>query len=99
MPTPRRSKPIGPTGQNIARNLNHLRKERKMSAVHLAKQMSHCGIPLPEEAVYRIERLTRQTTPDELTALANIFGVSAQDLMAEPVTCCGHHCQRNGDAP
>lgn len=93
MPT-RRTKPIGPIGQNIAHNIAHLRKDRQMSATHLAKQMNSQNIPFGEETIYRIERLTRQTTPDELAALANIFGIPVQDLMNEPTTCCGHNCHK-----
>ena len=66
-------------GATVAR----LRKEKGISQRALADQLQLLGLDLDKNAVQRIESGKRFVTDIELQALAEVFGVTADELLSK----------------
>lgn len=77
----RRSIEVGPTGQNVAKNLARLRERRGMTTRQLAGALESAGRSIPASGITRMEKGERVVTVDELTALAVVLGVSPAALL------------------
>lgn len=69
---------------NIAgEKIKALRKAQKITQEQIAARMQIAGIQVNQKAVSRMESGDRIVTDYELKRLAEIFGVSADELLAE----------------
>ena len=87
---PRKSRPQGPTGRQVAVNVRRLRQRSGLTRKELAAKT---GGLLSVDAVQKIEngaadpsegRVVRQVNSDELTALAVALGVTPNALLLPP---------------
>lgn len=92
-------RPTYPLATNAARNLPILRKRRRWSASKLAAAVAaYAGTPLiPRSVIANLETGRRDTvTVDEAYALAAVFGITVDQLVADELH---PECSRCGDMP
>ncbi|MGW5122992.1 helix-turn-helix domain-containing protein [Streptomyces sp. NPDC004069] len=75
---------MGPTAAAVAANLRRLRKVRGLSVYMLSDKVEEAGRTIHPAAISRIERGKRQTTVDDLMALAAALNVSPSALLLPP---------------
>lgn len=83
--TPKR--PLGPVGQNVQRNVQRLRAQRRMTFVELSGHLDTLARPIPVLGLRRIETGTRRVDVDDLAALAAVFDVTPVYLLEPPPGC------------
>lgn len=90
--------PLGPSGEQVRRNLTRIREARGWDKKELARRVAELGRPMPELAVGRMEAGTRRVDVDDLVVLAVVLGVNVSALLLPPsdradeacaVTCGG----------
>lgn len=101
----RRAIEVGPTGRTVAHNLGRLRERRGLTTRQLSGALERAGRPIPASGITRMEKGERVVTTDDLTALANVFGVSPSALLlpltdkpTDPVEITGGGTTAAGDA-
>jgi hypothetical protein len=72
---------IGATSRAVAANVMRLRKAQNMSFTDVSEQLANLGWSINAVGIRRIENRERRVTPDDLTALAVVFGVSPITLL------------------
>ncbi|MEW2253724.1 helix-turn-helix transcriptional regulator [Streptomyces sp. NPDC047869] len=80
----RRARPAvqyGPTAATVAANVARLRKARGWSIYALAGAMEKAGRPITPSAVAKLEKMQRQVSVDDLTALAAVLRVNPSALL------------------
>src|SRR5690348_7096 len=106
MPKRYAARPIGDRGEvNLARRIEHLRRDRKWSYETLAKEMSNAGCEITKAALHSIEQgdPPRRITVNELIALADIFTAGNIVELLKPQELIEHEraqelVKRAGDA-
>jgi transcriptional regulator with XRE-family HTH domain len=73
--------PQGPIGAYVIRNLEQLRKARRLSYQDLARRLEEVGRPIPALGLSRIEKGTRRVDADDLVGLALALGVNPNALL------------------
>lgn len=81
--TPRKN-PIGPTGDNVATNVQRLRQEANLTYAELGRMLDAAGRSIPTLGLRKIEANERRVDADDLTALALVLGVSPITLLMPP---------------
>jgi transcriptional regulator with XRE-family HTH domain len=80
----RRARPAvqyGPTAATVAANVARLRKARGWSIYALAGAMEKAGRPITPSAIAKLEKMQRQVSVDDLTALAAVLRVNPSALL------------------
>lgn len=83
---------VGPRTQAAAANMRRHRQARSWSAARLAEEMTKVGVPFDKTVVANLEHGRRRfVTIDEAYALADLFGVTVDQLttVAACDTCGG----------
>jgi transcriptional regulator with XRE-family HTH domain len=85
MPRPNTRRTIA-SEANLAERITHEREQREMSYAGLAQRMTELGCAIDQSAIYKIEKAKprRRITVDELVALAEVFGITVQNLLLPP---------------
>ena len=73
--------PQGPIGAYLIKNLEQLRKARRLSYQDLAARLQAIGRPIPALGLSRIEKGTRRVDADDLVGLALALGVNPSALL------------------
>jgi 8-oxo-dGTP pyrophosphatase MutT (NUDIX family)/transcriptional regulator with XRE-family HTH domain len=73
--------PQGPIGAYVIRNLEDLRKRRRLSYQDLSARTRAVGRPIPALGLSRIEKGTRRVDADDLVGLALALGVNPSALL------------------
>src|SRR5215472_12772209 len=73
--------PLGPIGHYVIKNLEQLRRLRKLSYRELSDRLREIGRPIPTLGLSRIERGTRRVDADDLVALALALEVNPSALL------------------
>jgi transcriptional regulator with XRE-family HTH domain len=76
----------GPAGRDLVANVERLRREHGLSERKLSSMLEAAGRPIPPLGLARIRRLQRRVDVDELAALAEVLGVTPDELLAPPGT-------------
>ncbi|MFA3877590.1 helix-turn-helix domain-containing protein [Streptomyces sp. MMCC 100] len=76
--------PLGPTGDQVRRNVQRLREAGGMTKRELSEKVTTLGRPIPPLGVSRIENGTRRVDADDLVALAVALGVHPAALLLPP---------------
>lgn len=77
----------GEVGERVRRNVQLLRKARRMTYVELSAVLHGLGRPIPVLGLRRIEAGTRRVDVDDLAVLAEVFGAPPAALL-EPLPEC-----------
>jgi len=72
---------FGATGAAVAANLRQIRTSQNLLYTQVSARLREIGREIPPLAVRRIEDGERQTTVDDLVALASVLGVSPVTLL------------------
>lgn len=72
---------LGPTGRQVASNLQRLREGRNLTYAALSKAVGDSGRKIPPLALRRIEARARRVDADDLVALAVALDVSPLTLL------------------
>lgn len=78
--------PLGPTGNQVSRNIERLRTARGMSKKDLADATRRLGRAIPPLGISRIETGTRRVDADDLVALALALNVSPLTILLPPAS-------------
>lgn len=78
---------IGHAGQQVAKNIQLIRENRRLTYVELSQLLAESGRAIPVLGLRRIERGNRRVDVDDLIALATVFGVRPEALWAPPAEC------------
>jgi transcriptional regulator with XRE-family HTH domain len=73
--------PQGPIGAYLIKNLEQLRKARRLSYQDLSVRLREVGRPIPALGLSRIEKGTRRVDADDLVGLALALGVNPSALL------------------
>ena len=73
--------PQGPIGAYLIKNLEQLRKARRLSYQDLSVRLQQVGRPIPALGLSRIEKGTRRVDADDLVGLALALGVNPRALL------------------
>jgi 8-oxo-dGTP pyrophosphatase MutT (NUDIX family)/transcriptional regulator with XRE-family HTH domain len=73
--------PQGPIGAYLIKNLEQLRKARRLSYQELSARLQEIGRPIPALGLSRIEKGTRRVDADDLVGLALALGVNPSALL------------------
>jgi len=73
--------PQGPIGAYLIRNLEQLRKARRLSYQDLSVRLREVGRPIPALGLSRIEKGARRVDADDLVGLALALGVNPAALL------------------
>ncbi len=79
MPTTPRA--IGPTAERVARNVQQLRQDERLSLQALSDRLTELGQPISLGQLSKLERGDRRVDVDDLVALAAALGVSPSRLL------------------
>ena len=79
--------PLGPAGNNVRRNVRHLREQRRWSYRETEERISRTGRAIPVLRLSAIETGERRVDVDDLVALAAVFDVSVGELLQPPADC------------
>ncbi|MFD8739391.1 helix-turn-helix domain-containing protein [Streptomyces sp. NPDC059618] len=82
--TKRRANELGPTGEQVAANLQRMRQFRGYTMQQLRDKMEQLGRPLPATAVIKTEQGDRRVDVDDLVAFALALNVSPLALLLPP---------------
>jgi hypothetical protein len=74
---------FGPTGEAVARNIEHCRVALDLSYAELSRLLTEYGCPISPLGLTRIRDLRRRVDVDDLAALASVLGVSAHLLLSQ----------------
>ncbi|MDX3578670.1 helix-turn-helix transcriptional regulator [Streptomyces sp. FL07-04A] len=80
----RRANELGPTGEQVAANLQRVRLARGYTMQQLRAEMEKLGRPLPATAVIKTEQGDRRVDVDDLVAFALALNVSPLALLFPP---------------
>ncbi|MFG2473526.1 helix-turn-helix domain-containing protein [Streptomyces fagopyri] len=80
----RRANELGPTGEQVAVNLQRMRQARGYTMQQLRDEMEKLGRPLPATAVIKTEQGDRRVDVDDLVAFALALNVSPLALLFPP---------------
>ena len=71
---------------HVAKRIAVERAARGWSYQRLAMKMGHVGVPLHQSAIYKIvhQDPPRRITVDELVGFARVFGLTVEELLADP---------------
>jgi transcriptional regulator with XRE-family HTH domain len=83
---PRRANDLGPVGRQVARSIEALREDRRLTQKELAARMTALGRPATMQMVSRIEQAERRVDVDDLAAIAQALGVAPAGLLQVPGT-------------
>lgn len=86
-PEGRRAIPIGPTGDQLRKNLVRLRALRNLTTRGLSEICTRLGRPIPPTGITRIEKGERRVDVDDLLTLASALQVPYQRLIDVPSEC------------
>ncbi|WP_281155155.1 helix-turn-helix transcriptional regulator [Streptomyces sp. HYC2] len=75
---------MGPTAATVAANLRRIRKARGLTVYTLSDKVEEAGRTIHPAAISKIERQERQTTVDNLMALAAALNVTPSALLLPP---------------
>lgn len=73
----------GPTGEAVARNVEHCRKALNLTYAELSRRLAEFGCPISPLGLTRIRDLRRRVDVDDLAALASVLGVSTNLLLSQ----------------
>jgi 8-oxo-dGTP pyrophosphatase MutT (NUDIX family)/transcriptional regulator with XRE-family HTH domain len=73
--------PQGPIGAYLIKNLEQLRRARRLSYQDLSVRLQQIGRPIPALGLSRIEKGTRRVDADDLVGLALALGVNPSALL------------------
>ncbi|MER6361544.1 helix-turn-helix transcriptional regulator [Kitasatospora sp. NPDC001527] len=73
--------PLGPTGEQVRRNVTRIREARGLTKKELSDRTSELGRPIPPLGVSRVEAGTRRVDADDLVVLAVALDVSPSSLL------------------
>lgn len=62
-------------------NINHYRLQKGLSAQQLSDKLMMLGLDIHRQAIFNIETGTRTVTDYELSVIAEILGVTPNDLL------------------
>lgn len=80
------AKVIGETGRAVIANIERLRKAQRLSFRDLSAHLGAMGHPMLPSVVHRLAVGGRRIDVDDLTAFAEVLGVSVNRLLAAPGT-------------
>jgi transcriptional regulator with XRE-family HTH domain len=78
--------PTGPVGRQVVANIERLRKEQRLSFAALSGRLAEIGRPTAKSQIHALSKAERRVDVDDLTAFAEVFGVSVAALLARPGT-------------
>lgn len=81
------SSPLGPTGNNVRRNIRRLREQRRWSYREVEERLSRAGRAISPLELSAIDTGERRVDVDELVALAAVFDLSIEELLQPPADC------------
>jgi transcriptional regulator with XRE-family HTH domain len=81
---PRRANDLGPVGRQVARSIEALREDRRLTQKELADRVTALGRPATMQMISKIEQGARRVDVDDLAALAQALGVTPADLLHAP---------------
>lgn len=67
----------------VGANINYYRQKREMSAQQLSDKLIMLGLDIHRQAIFSIEAGKRTVTDYELCLIAEVLGVSTDDLLNE----------------
>jgi transcriptional regulator with XRE-family HTH domain len=76
---------IGPMHRRVAANILYWRTRRRMSLVDLSEAIGSAGRHIPPNALTRIATGERRIDVDDLAALADALGTSADELLTRKI--------------
>lgn len=79
--------PLGAAGNNVRRNIQHLRMRRRWSYRDVEERLSEAGRALSPLVLSAIEAGERHVDADDLVALATVYGLSVDELLRPPADC------------
>jgi len=87
MPRPNRQRQLY-TEQHVAKRIAMEREARDWTYEGLAKRVTDAGCAIQPSAIYKIEKSDppRRITVTELVAFAQVFGLSVEEMLADPAT-------------
>jgi transcriptional regulator with XRE-family HTH domain len=86
---PRR--PLGPAGNNLRRNIQRQRIQRRWSYRDVEERLSEADCAISTLGLSAIERGARHVTADDLVAFATIYSLSIEELLQPPADCWTCH--------
>lgn len=72
---------LGPTGETVRANIKRFREARNLTFAELSRRLDQVGRPIPPLGLRRAEEGNRKIDVDDLTALAEVFGVAPVGLL------------------
>ncbi len=77
---------VGPVGRNLIANVERLRAEQGLSLNRLSALLGEAGRAVPPLGLSRLAKAERRVDTDELVVLAEVLGVTPDELLAPPGT-------------
>ena len=109
MSDPEKARAMGPVGDIVRRNVEELRKARRLSLRALSELLAEAGRPIFPSGLLNVSRGVRRVDVDDLVALAKVLGTSPAALLG--LASCGtcgdsppagftcQTCEREGATP
>ena len=79
--TEEKKNPLGPTGNQVRRNVTRIREARGLTKKDLAARTAELGRSIPPLGISRVEAGTRRVDADDLVILALALGVNPSALL------------------